>query len=152
MSPYIYQGKIKIVSDDTVYLDIENELNKSFETYHELCNAPIIRVDKSDNSMLTFSIPFDNYCSLEIFDKEINKLLNLIENIGKLSIENGYINVFEIFGVEDPVQYKYVIKRKDNKISITKIKYCRKIYTKMKNYLKKSSKENLDFFNSLTNE
>ncbi len=138
------------------YIHIESLLATHFEEHNiELCAHPYIRpYNKNgiiEKNKLFFSIPFDNYCSIELFEKECIKLLHLIEKLGEFKIINGYINAVQIFGIEEPIQYKYIIKIKEasNKIVLSKIVYDRNIYNKMKSYLKSSSKENADFFHSL---
>lgn len=153
-SPFIYNGLLTIQSISEKYKKIESLLSSYFEENNiELCAHPYIRPYKN-NSMdeknkLFFSIPFDNYCSIQLFEKECIKLLHLIEKLGDFKITCGYINVVQIFNIEDPIQYKYIIKVKENeKLALSKIVYDRSIYNKMKHYLKNSNQENLDFFNS----
>ncbi len=157
-SPFIYNGILNIKSINKKYMHIESLLASYFENNEtELCKHPYIRpymnnnINKIEENKLFFSIPFDNYCSIELFEKECIKLLHLIEHLGELKIKNGYINAIQIFRIEDPIQYKYIIKIKENteKLVLSKIVYERNIYNKMKSYLKSSTKENLDFFNSL---
>jgi hypothetical protein len=184
-SPCIYQGKIYIETNDLHYLKIEEYMNHYFENESEYCNHPIIRpfhnedpmllraahsigmeTNEVENHCLFFSIPFDNNCKLKTFEKDILKIMNLIEDFGKCKIKesSSYINVFEVFRVEDPVQYKYMFKRKDvslsdqsapkgtkieQKLVLMKQIYQRDIYVKMKSYLKKSTKENLQFYETL---
>ncbi len=150
-SPFIYNGILNIQSITEKYKQIESLLTNYFEENdYELCKHPYIRPYKNENNKLFFSIPFDNYCSIQQFEKECIKLLNLIEKLGDFKIKDGYINVVQIFNIEEPIQYKYVIKVKDNeKLILSKVVYDRNIYNKMKNYIKNSNKENLDFFNSL---
>ncbi len=153
--PFIYNGLLTIQSITEKYKKIESLLASYFEENNcELCKHPYIRPyineNKEEKNKLFFSIPFDNYCSIQLFEKECIKLLYLIEKLGDFKIISGYINVVQIFNIEDPIQYKYIIKVKENeKLALTKVVYDRSIYNKMKNYLKNSNKENLDFFNSL---
>ncbi len=148
MSPIQYIGKILI--EGTIPNDIEKKVLDYFEEYEtEYCAAPIIRPEKNDKSMLFFSIPFDNHCKIERFEKEIMKFLSLVELLGGFKVKSGYINAFELFDIEDPVQYKYLLKEKDGKLSIMKQVFKRDAYVKMKNYLKKSSNENELFYHSL---
>lgn len=162
-SPFIYNGLLRIQSISEKYTRIESLLATHFEDNDcELCKHPYIRPYKNENleekNKLLFSIPFDNYCSIQQFEKECIKLLNLIEKLGDFKIEDGYINVIQIFNTngvgEELVQYKYIIKLKEingvrEKLVLTKVIYDRNIYNKMKHFLKNSNKENLDFFNSL---
>ncbi len=155
-SPFIYNGILNIQSINEKYIHIESLLATHFEKNEfELCKHPYIRVYTHNNviekNKLFFSIPYDNHCSIELFEKECIKLLNLIEKLGEFKILNGYINAIQIFGIEDPIQYKYIIKIKEasEKLVLSKIVYERNIYNKMKSYLKNSNKENADFFSSL---
>lgn len=155
-SPFIYNGILNIESINDKYIYIERLVASYFEKNDcELCKHPYIRPYIQHNviekNKLFFSIPFDNYCSIELFEKECIKLLHLIEKLGEFKIINGYINALQIFGIEDPIQYKYIIKIKEasDKLALSKIIYERNIYNKMKSYLKNSSKENADFLNSL---
>ncbi len=154
-SPFIYNGILNIQTIHEKYINIESLLATHFEDHDfELCAHPYIRpYNKSgiiEKNKLFFSIPFDNYCSIELFEKECIKLLHLIEHLGELKIKNGYINAIQIFRIEDPIQYKYIIKIKENeKLALSKVIYDRNIYNKMKNFLKNSTVENLDFLNSL---
>lgn len=149
MSSFIYQGKINIETNDTIYLQIEEKINTYFENEIEYCGFPIIRPYKNELQCIYFSIPFDNTCRLETFEKDIIKVMYLIEKFGNCKMKESYINVFEVFHVEDPVQYKYTIKRKEEKLVLMKQVYKRDLYIKMKNYLKKSTKENLQFYEIL---
>lgn len=157
-SPFIYNGLLTIQSINEKYKEIESLLASYFENNDiELCRHPYIRPyineNQEEKNKLFFSIPFDNYCSIQLFEKECIKLLHLIEKLGDFKIINGYINAVQIFNIEEPVQYKYIIKVKENeKLVLSKIVYNRSIYNKMKYYLKNSSKENIDFFNSLQKE
>ncbi len=154
-SPFIYNGILNIQSINEKYKNIESLLASYFEKNNiELCKHPYVRPYYNGNieekNKLFFSIPFDNYCSIELFEKECIKLLHLIEHLGELKIKNGYINAIQIFRIEDPIQYKYIIKIKENeKLALSKVIYDRNIYNKMKNFLKNSTVENLDFLNSL---
>lgn len=151
-SPFIYNGKFKIItqSQNEDYKDIQNLLNTYFEINEfELCGHPYIRPYINEKDTLFFSIPFDNNCLLQQFEKECIKLSNLIENLGSFKIESGYVNAIQIFNIEDPIQYKYIIRRKEDKLTLSKVSYDRNIYSKMKYYLKKSTKENNDFYNSI---
>jgi hypothetical protein len=153
-SPFIYNGLLYIQSISDKYKQIETLLASYFENNDiELCKDPYIRPYKNGNmeekNKLFFSIPYDNHCSIEQFEKECIKLLHLIEKLGNFKIINGYINAIQIFNIEDPIQYKYIIKIKENeKLALSKVVYDRNIYNKMKNYLKNSNKENVEFFNS----
>lgn len=150
MSPFIYQGKIYIENSEIIHdIDIESHINHFFENEVEYCKCPIIKVDENECHTLRFSIPFDNYCKIEVFEKDIIKVMYLIEKIGNCKIKDFYINVFEVFHVEDPVQYKYTCKRRDDKLILLKQVYKRDMYIKMKNYLRKSSKENAQFHDTL---
>ncbi len=145
MSPIQYIGKIFI--EGTIPNDIEKRVLDYSEEYEtEYCAAPIIR---PETNMLFFSIPFDNHCKIERFEKEIMKFLSLVELLGGCKVKGGYINAFELFDVEDPVQYKYLLKEKEGKLSIMKQVFKRDTYVKMKNYLKKSSHENELFYQTL---
>jgi hypothetical protein len=145
MSPIQYIGKIYI--DGMIPNDIEKKVLDYFEEYEtEYCAAPIIRPEKS---YLFFSIPFDNHCKIERFEKEIMKFLSLVELLGGFKVKCGYINAFELFDIEDPVQYKYLLKEKDGKLSIMKQVFKRDAYVTMKNYLKKSTNENELFYQTL---
>ncbi len=150
-SPFIYQGKIYIETNDTIYLKIEEYINHYFENEIEYCNHPIIRPFQDENYCLFFSIPFDNNCKLKTFEKDVVKVMNLIEDFGNCKIKESisYINVFEVFRVEDPIQYKYMFKRREEKLVLMKQIYQRDFYIKMKNYLKKSTKENIQFYETL---
>lgn len=158
-SPFIYNGLLNIQSIDNKYINIESLLRTHFENNDcELCKHPYIRPYKNRNleekNKLFFSIPFDNYCSIQQFEKECIKLMNLIEKLGNFKIESGYINAIQIFNIEEPIQYKYIIKIKEingirEKLALSKVVYNRNNYNKMKIYLKNSNKENLNFFNSL---
>lgn len=154
-SPFIYNGILNIQSISEKYKQIESLLSTYFENNDcELCKHPYIRPYKNGNmeekNKLFFSIPFDNHCSIQQFEKECIKLLHLIEKLGDFKIESGYINVVQIFEIEEPIQYKYIIKIKENeKLALSKLIYDRNIYNKMKNFLKNSTVENLNFFNLL---
>ncbi len=151
-SPFIYHGILNIQSIHEKYKNIEKILEKYFEDNEfDLCKHPYIRPYYNEKNKLFFSIPYDNHCSIELFEKECIKLLHLIQKLGEFKIQNGYINAIQIFGIEDPIQYKYIIKIKENseKLVLSKIVYNRIIYHKMKNYLKNSSNENFEFLHSL---
>lgn len=154
-SPFIYNGILTIQYISEKYKEIESLLVTYFENNDvELCKHPYIRPyineNKEEKNKLFFSIPYDNYCSIQQFEKECIKLLHLIEKLGDFKITHGYINAIQIFNIEDPIQYKYIIKVKENeKLALTKVVYDRNIYNKMKNYLKNSNKENAEFLQSL---
>ncbi len=151
MDPLIYQVQIIIQPNGgkNDYLNIEEKMNHYFEEHKELCAYPILRVYDYMPNIIFLSIPFDNYCKMAIFEKESLKLFALIEELGNCKIVSGYINLFEVFHVEDPIQCKYLLKRKDEKVILTKQTYKRDIYNKMKNYLRKSTPENSAFLDSL---
>lgn len=162
--PIIYVGALKYT--ETVSIDGKREfLEEIINNYFQdganpmLCGHPIVRPyqQKGFTNTLFFSIPADNYCKLETFEKEIIKFLLLVERLGGIHIESGYINAFEIYRMEDPDQYKFVIKRKEaegggegGKLSLVKSTYKRDLYQKMKAYLRGSTPENAAFWKSIS--
>jgi hypothetical protein len=161
--PITYVGALKYT--ETVSIDGEREflehiIANYFKENPVLCGHPIIRPysQKGFTDTLFFSIPADNYCKLETFEKEIIKFLLLAERFGGIRIESGYINAFEMYRMEDPDQYKFVIKRKEadggesggGKLSVIKSTYKRDLYQKMKAYLRGSTPENAAFWKSIS--
>ncbi len=164
--PITYVGALKYT--ETVSIDgkrefLEHIIANYFEENPLLCGHPIVRPysQKGYIDTLFFSIPADNYCKLETFEKEIIKFLLLVERLGGIRIESGYINAFEMYRMEDPDQYKYVIKRNveeggvsgtvaPGKLSLVKSSYKRDLYHKMKAYLRGSTPENAAFWKSIS--
>ncbi len=165
--PITYVGALKYT--ETVSIDGKREfLEHIIQNYFDdkensvLCGHPIVRPysQKGYTDTLFFSIPADNYCKLETFEKEIIKFLLLVERLGGIRIESGYINAFEMYRMEDPDQYKFVIKRREaeggtgegagGKLSLIKSSYKRDLYQKMKTYLRGSTPENAAFWKSIS--
>lgn len=138
MDAIIYHGKLNI--EETVK-DHYKKINEYMEAYYEneveYCKGAILRPSQKEYGVITFSIPFDNGCTLQTFEKEILKVLSLVEILGKCVIKDGYINAFVVFHIEDPIQYKYIVRR-NQKLSIVKQTFKRDHYLKMKNHLKKN--------------
>ncbi len=153
--PITYAGALKYTENVSVDWKrdwLEEIINNYFQENPVLCGHPLVRPyqEKGFTDTLFFSIPADNYCKLEVFEKEIIKFLLLVERLGGVHIESGYINAFEIYRVEDPNQYKYTLKRTDGKLGLVKSTYERDLYQKMKAYLRGSTPENAAFLKSLT--
>ena len=62
---------------------------------------------------------------------------------------NNLLKQLLMLGVGTTSMVLEKIKEASDKLVLSKIVYDRNVYNKMKSYLKSSSKENADFFNSL---
>ena len=135
---------------------VETLLNQYYEENEDTETLfPILRKYKGEGEgevdAFIFDIPADWHCSLKTFEKGILRFLRMLEEKTQTRIIGGFINIVEIYGVEDGKKTKFMIRRKPetDKVHLVKSTIDSSKYFAMVKYLKNSTPENLAFYESL---
>jgi hypothetical protein len=144
----IYHGRIDFerVGESAPH-QVESLLDQYYEENPDIPFAPILRKYEGEDAFI-FDIPADWHTSLKTFEKQILRWLQKVEELTETKVIGGFINVFDIYGVEEGKKTKFLIRRAD-KIQIVKSIVDPSKYFAMVKYLKNSTPENLAFYESL---
>lgn len=148
----IYHGRIDYERvGENVPHQVESLLDKYYEENPDLPFMPILRnYPDPDQDAFIFDIPSDWYTPLKTFEKHIMRWLQKVEELTNTKVIGGFVNIFDIYGVEDGKKTKFMIRRQeDDKIHIVKSIIDTTKYFAMVRHLKNSTPENLTFYEGL---